>query len=88
MNRHDKATVTICCLTNHEIDPDEVDLRYSDPPKVREQLMQAADPCGDIQALATIDDAELDRFLNDVRDARQAKSGGADSGENPGDKQQ
>ena len=67
----EKETVTICFLTNHEVDPDEVDLRFRDPAKVREQLIQAAEPCGSIQVLADTTDEGAEMYRKEVIEARR-----------------
>lgn len=66
-----KETVTVTFLTNHEIDPDEFDLRVRDPDKIRRQLMNAANSTGSIQQVAGNSEENLQRLRKRVKKAKQ-----------------
>lgn len=67
-------TVTVTFITNHEIDPDEVDLRYKKPEKVLEQLKKAATNSYSIQEYASgpipVTRAEMDKERRRIKEAR------------------
>lgn len=70
MDESTKETVTITCITTHEVDPNEFDLRVTDPKRIQEELIRAADPCGSIQVVADGVEEELLAYREQIQQAR------------------